>query len=109
MSQDRMTDRGYNAEEDHFKRQDIEWIAKRRAELDAQRKAQTAASGRPEHWMKCPKCGGDMQEMKMESVMIDRCGNCGGIFFDAGEVEMLLQSQSTGGAMSGLRRLFGGR
>lgn len=108
MANDRMTDSGYNAEEDHFKRQELEWVQKRRAELDAQRKTQVASAGRPANWLKCPKCGGDMHEQKMDVVMIDRCTNCGGVFFDAGELEMLTQHQ-TGGTMSAFKRLFGGK
>ena len=107
MPQNNPADPGYNAEEDHFRRKDMEWVARRRAELDAKRQAQTAG-GRPANWMQCPRCGGQMQEQKMDVVMIDRCGKCGGVFFDAGEVDMLLQSQSSG-ALSSLRKLFGGK
>ena len=108
MPNQRPTDPGYNAEEDHFKRQEIEWIQKRRAELDEKRKTQVVSGGRPANWMKCPKCGGEMQEQKMDVVMIDRCTGCGGVFFDAGELEMLTRQQ-TGGTMSAFKRLFGGK
>jgi predicted Zn-ribbon and HTH transcriptional regulator len=41
------------------------------------------------HFMKCPKCGHDMKEEKLENVSVDRCTHCEGIFFDAGELEQI--------------------
>lgn len=43
--------------------------------------------------MQCPKCNGEMQEhttatLKGE-VTIDRCTQCGGMWFDEGEAEIL--------------------
>lgn len=39
--------------------------------------------------MRCPKCRSDMEQIAYEGVEIDRCTICDGIWFDAGEVEML--------------------
>ena len=44
--------------------------------------------------MKCPKCGHDMKEEKLESVTVDRCTHCEGIFFDAGELEQVFRQQA---------------
>ena len=74
---------------------------------DESRKAQAAGGGRmagPKHtlaiggsaagvfWsgaMRCPKCRADMQQVEYEGVEIDRCKYCKGIWFDAGESEVL--------------------
>jgi PAT family beta-lactamase induction signal transducer AmpG len=39
--------------------------------------------------IRCPKCRADMEVVEHEGVEIDRCKSCGGIWFDAGEVELL--------------------
>lgn len=41
------------------------------------------------HYMKCPKCGHDMQEEALEGVTLDRCSYCEGIYLDAGELDQL--------------------
>ena len=45
---------------------------------------------REQHFMRCPKCGHEMKEETLESVTIDRCSFCEGIFFDAGELDQVL-------------------
>lgn len=42
------------------------------------------------HWMKCPKCGHDMEVNKIKKIEVDRCKTCEGIFLDAGELDALL-------------------
>lgn len=46
-----------------------------------------------ENSMQCPKCHADMQEHKLSTlqgdVVIDRCSNCHGIWFDIGEAEIV--------------------
>ena len=32
--------------------------------------------------MKCPKCDGQMEKVTYQSIEIDRCGGCNGIWFD---------------------------
>ena len=32
--------------------------------------------------MKCPKCQAEMAGIQFAAVEVDRCGNCGGIWFD---------------------------
>ncbi len=74
---------------------------------DESRKAQAAGGGRmagPRHtlaiggsaagvfWsgaMRCPKCRADMEQVEYDGVEIDRCKYCKGIWFDAGESELL--------------------
>ena len=41
------------------------------------------------HWMKCPKCGFDLEPVKFKDVTIDKCFHCNGTFLDAGELEAL--------------------
>ncbi len=45
---------------------------------------------RAAHWLKCPKCGHDMEVVSMEGIELDTCKFCAGIYFDRGELESLL-------------------
>jgi hypothetical protein len=96
---------GYDAEDSYFHQQDTELLKKKRAELDAARKER--ADDRHENWMKCPKCPGDLEEIEMDGIMVDKCSGCGGVFFDQGEVDLLLEAHK-GGFSAGLRKLIGG-
>jgi len=40
--------------------------------------------------MDCPVCKNAMITLELEEVEIDHCTNCGGIWLDAGELELLL-------------------
>ena len=39
--------------------------------------------------MKCPKCKSDTETVAFDEVKVDRCTNCGGLWFEAGELEHL--------------------
>jgi PAT family beta-lactamase induction signal transducer AmpG len=39
--------------------------------------------------MRCPKCRADMEPIDYEGTEVDRCTICQGIWFDAGEIEIL--------------------
>jgi Zn-finger nucleic acid-binding protein len=78
-------------EEQYFAEQELKKRKALREKLDAQRAAKKEEQARGPHWMKCPKCGGDLEEIKHEDVMIDKCKGCQGIYLDAGELELLIQ------------------
>ena len=59
-----------------------------------------------QHWMRCPKCGHELAEQELSGIKVDRCPNCGGVFFDAGELDTLLESQEPAGFLGGLKRLM---
>jgi hypothetical protein len=85
-------DKPSKAEDEYFARQEIE-----RRKRWAQEQAQQMATGEKErlkelHFMKCPKCGMDLATIELHGVKVDQCGNCGGVFFDAGEVDQLLEA-----------------
>lgn len=79
---------------------------KREQERAAKEKAEELKKAKDLHFMKCPKCGHDMKEVVLEEIAIDRCTFCEGVYFDAGELETLLQKK--GEQRRGLfRRLVG--
>jgi ribosomal protein L32 len=67
---------------------------KREQERAALEKAEETKRLKDLHFMKCPKCGHDMKEEPLESVDIDRCTHCEGVFFDAGELEQVFRQQA---------------
>ena len=81
-------------------RAEEEYFAKREAQLREERKlaAEDAARDqeRRSHFMRCPKCGGVLQVEVYHGVEIDRCSDCHGIWFDAGEAELLTDKESAG-------------
>ena len=72
-------------EDEYFAKLDAEIMKEHRARLDAER----AKSDRSAHYMKCPKCGGDLQERSFHHVKIDVCQDCKGTWLDHGELEIL--------------------
>ncbi len=62
----------------------------RRGELDRERIERESEMSDESWWMVCPKCGDSLDEVEGEDVKLERCENCGGIYLDRGEVELLV-------------------
>jgi uncharacterized protein len=45
------------------------------------------------HFMRCPKCGFELEEILLRGVKIDKCFGCGGLWLDAGELDELTTRQ----------------
>ncbi|HUT53211.1 MAG TPA: zf-TFIIB domain-containing protein [bacterium] len=84
----------YFAEQEQLKRRKL------REELSRRRDQQKAEGAKNTHWMKCPKCGQDLEEKSYEDVLIDQCQGCKGIYLDAGELELLLEGRKAKGFIS---------
>ena len=99
MSDGMFSKSGYN-EEDHY-------VAKHEAEkiqkLRDDRAAKKAQAEKEAHWMKCPKCGSDMEEIELEAIMIDKCTSCHGVYFDDGELELLLDCKTSSSLLDKVR------
>ncbi len=91
-------------EDKHFYERDRALIEKLRAKAEKERRELERKHRKEAHWMKCPKCGHDLEEISLGPVLVDRCKECGGVYFDAGELEILLAGERRD---SLLRRLFG--
>ena len=74
-------------EDEYFARENQELIARMRAERDAQR----ARTERTANLMRCPRCGAPLVERAHHQVKLDACPDCGGVWLDKGELEMLEQ------------------
>ena len=74
-------------EDEYFLKLDAELIKAHRDRLDSERNS----AARKAHYMKCPKCGGDLEETDYHHVKVDVCPDCRGMWLDAGEVQMIRQ------------------
>lgn len=97
-----------STEEDYFAREDIE----KKRKLALQQAEETAAHRREElkqlHYMKCPKCGMDLQTLSKGHVDVDACFNCHGIWLDAGELDQILAqgNENSGKVMGAILNWF---
>lgn len=104
-----MADRGptkpSTSEEEYFAREDAE--KKRRLALDQKRAMAAAEADRLKqlHFMRCPKCGMQMHEVRLRGVDVDVCFGCNGVFLDQGELEHLEKPESKG-VMSAILNWF---
>jgi hypothetical protein len=98
--------KGYSKEDEYFYKKDQELIERHKAEAAARREQAGSENRKREYWMRCPKCGSKLNEETYGDVIaVDRCSNakCAGVFFDGGELEMLLKAKG-----SLFKRIFGG-
>jgi hypothetical protein len=97
---------GYSKEDEYFHKKDKELLERMKSEAEARKAELEAENRKKEYWMRCPKCGSTLNEENYGGIIsVDRCTNlkCAGIYFDGGELEMLLKAKSTL-----FKRIFGG-
>lgn len=87
-----LDDRKKALEDDYFRRKEQEAIEKLRAKMDAEQKEREAEDA----LLECPRCDGKLVETAFESIKIDRCSSCAGIWLDAGELESLTKREGGG-------------
>ena len=97
-------DKPSKAEDEYFARQELE----RRKKWAQEQAAKMATDEREKlkqlHFMKCPKCGMDLKEIELHGVKVDQCSNCGGIFFDAGELDQMSKKEGVAGKIFSIFR-----
>jgi Zn-finger nucleic acid-binding protein len=79
------TDKPSRNEDEYFAQQNAELLRQQRslaeaAALEAERKS---------HYLKCPKDGYDLASSQYHGVQIETCPHCGGIWLDAGELNVI--------------------
>ena len=95
-------DSGYDRESKYIREKEAEIRETLRQERETAKKTQEKEA----HWMKCPKCGSDMEEKEMDNVMIDQCTECQGIYFDAGELELVLKREEGKSFFNSFKGIF---
>jgi uncharacterized protein len=88
MSEVTLEDREKALENEYFRRQEQELIAKMKAKLDAEQGEASA--------LNCPKCEGKLVESDFQGIKIDVCNKCHGVWFDAGELAQVTEKDADG-------------
>lgn len=88
---DAFDDRRRGLEEEYIRRQDRDALDKLRRQM-----AEEAAGRGQESARQCPLGHGPLAEVRQEEVVVDRCDTCGGIWLDAGELELLTAREEGG-------------
>jgi len=91
-----LDDRGQALENEYFHRKEKELIAKMKEKI-ADESAKSLE-------IKCPKCDGTLIETSFETIKIDVCDKCSGVWLDAGELTQITQKDEEGGWFS---KVFG--
>jgi hypothetical protein len=82
-------------EEAYFARQEAERRRKLAEERQAHMMKEERDKARELHFMKCPKCGMQLEEIALGDVHVDKCFSCEGLWLDQGELERI-QTKGTG-------------
>ena len=82
------------AEEEYFARQEFERRRKVAEERQAKLLVEEREQARALHFMKCPKCGMQLEEIAFGDVSIDKCFGCEGIWLDKGELEIIRKKET---------------
>ena len=72
-------------EDEYFAQQNAELLRKQREKMEAA----ALEAERKSHYMKCPKDGYDLATSEYQGVQIETCPHCGGMWLDAGELEIV--------------------
>jgi uncharacterized protein len=77
--------------EEYFERQELEVRRKRAWERTETMKTDERTRLKTLHFMKCPKCGMDLQTIELQGTSVDQCLVCRGTWLDQREIERLLE------------------
>lgn len=84
-----LEDRGQTLENEYFRRKEQELIARMKARLEDENSKSLD--------IKCPKCDGTLIETDFESIKIDVCDKCSGVWLDAGELTQIADKEEESG------------
>jgi len=91
-------------EEEYFAKEEFEKRKKGEAEKQAQFVEEDKRKLKELHYMRCPKCGMQLIEIDYKRIAVDKCSSCGGVWLDAGELEVV--SEMDKGALGKLFSAF---
>lgn len=87
-----LDERGKALENEYFRKKEQELIEKMKAKL--------AAEETKDLHLECPKCDGKLLETEYETVVIDVCDKCSGVWLDAGELAQVVDQEDESGWLS---------
>jgi len=99
-------DKPSRSEDEYFAKQEIERRKKWAKEQGAKMATEEKERLKQLHFMKCPKCGMDLSTIELHGIKVDQCPSCGGMYFDAGEVDSLLAADKKTGVLGKVFSVF---
>jgi hypothetical protein len=103
-----MSDKPSAAEDEYFAREEALKLQKIHKEKIAEHDEDAQKKLKELHWMKCPKCGWDLEHIKWRDVDVDKCFHCGVLVLDDGEIEKLAGAEHDESWVSSVFSLFKG-
>lgn len=91
-------------EEEYFARIEAEKLKRRALEAQQKFSQKQREEIKALHWMRCPKCGMELNSVPYKGVVLDKCFQCHGVFLDDGELEKIAGKE--GGFLTGVMSLF---
>jgi Transcription factor zinc-finger len=92
-----LEERGQALENEYFYKKEQELIAKMKAKIEEDDAKRLGIS--------CPKCDGKLIEADFESIKIDVCDKCSGVWLDPGELTLIVDNNDKQAGWFG--KLFG--
>lgn len=88
MSLNPLSNSGYDLEEKYF----FDLNQERIHDLKEERAKMEKLHSDKNHWMVCPKCGGQMVYKESHHVQIAVCDDCEAVTLDKGELKLLMDN-----------------
>lgn len=82
-------------EEEYFARLELERRKKEESEKLKRVAEEEKRRLKELHFMRCPKCGMQLQEIEQSGVKVDKCFQCDGVWLDAGELDAMSKLEKT--------------
>ena len=103
-----MPDKPSRSEDEYFAREEAEKLHRLHVDKARQLTAAEKEQRKNTHYMKCGKCGYDLQTVRWRNVDVDKCFHCGAILLDDGELEKLAGAEHSGEFIRSFIGLFKG-
>jgi len=84
--------RSSKTEDEYIVKEEAEKVKRLHDKLKEEAEARERAEIQAKCYMRCPKCGGQLEEIIFRGIAIDRCASCQGVWLDTGELEKLAGS-----------------
>ena len=83
-----LDDRGRALENEYFRNKERELLEKMKAKIESDDAKSLE--------LQCPKCDGTLHAADFESIKIDVCDTCHGVWLDAGELAQITHKDESG-------------
>ena len=87
--------KGKDFEADYFLREDSDKKHKLSEERKRRQKKEHDEELKALHYMKCPKCGHDLENKRMTYIDVDQCTSCGVIVLDPEDIDRFIAEEKS--------------